>query len=132
MNINGAYPSTYIKASDLQSRTVRVQISVINIEEVGDGQKPVIYFTGKEKGLVLNKTNANTISTVLGTETDAWIGKTIELYPTMVDFQGRQVEAIRVRMPRAQPVAAKPAPAPEPPPPPPPHDEFIDGDSIPF
>ena len=55
------------------------------------------YFEGKSKALVLNKTNANTITDRLGPETDGWVGRGLTLYPTEVDFQGRRVAAIRVR-----------------------------------
>lgn len=128
MNINGAFPSTYLKAADLQGRTVTVTMDHVKIEEVGDGPKPVLYFQGKEKGLVLNKTNSNNIAFIYGPETDHWQGNPIQLFPTMVDFQGKSVEAIRVRgaprqngnghaqqpaaqQPKFQPVGIDPEPA---------------------
>src|SRR3990167_4782183 len=100
MKVSTAFPSTYLKAADLQGKQVRVVIDRVGLEEVGDGHKPVIYFKDKDKGLVLNKTNANNISLVYGDEMDDWIGEQIELFESMVDFQGRTVPAIRVRVPR--------------------------------
>ena len=103
MNIQEAFPSKYIKAADLQDQNVRVIMDHIQFEDIGDGdQKPVLYFRGKDKGMVVNKTNANNISMVYGDETDDWTGKEIILYPTMVDYQGRSVPAIRVRPPQAK------------------------------
>lgn len=74
-------------------------IDSVQMEDMGSGEmKPVIYFRGKDKGLVLNKTNANTIAGMYGPDTQGWQGRGITLFPTQVDFQGRQVAAIRVRM----------------------------------
>jgi hypothetical protein len=47
--------------------------------------------------MVVNKTNCKSLEASLNSdETDDWLGKRIVLHPVMVDFQGRQVEAIRV------------------------------------
>lgn len=100
MRIDSAFPSTYLKAADLQGRNVTVTMDHVKMEDIGGDHKPILYFRGKEKGLVLNKTNSNNISAAYGYETDAWAGQTIELFPTMVDFQGKSVEAIRCRAPR--------------------------------
>lgn len=103
MDINGAFPSNYLKAADLQKREVKVTMSHIAMEDVGSDHKPVLYFVGKERGLVLNKTNSMNIASAYGGETDHWTGKPVILYPTWVDFQGRSVEAIRVRPDTAHP-----------------------------
>jgi hypothetical protein len=98
MNIDAAFPSNYLKAADLHGDTV-VTITTVSLEQIGDERKPVVYFAEMETGLVLNKTNKETIKAVLGTpDTDHWVGKQITLFPTQVDFQGRQVEAIRIRL----------------------------------
>lgn len=101
MRIDNAFPSTYLKASDLQGKPVSVVIDRVEIDTVGDEPKPILYFIGKQKGLVINKTNANSIASIYGYETDDWHGKTIQLVEAMVDFQGRSVPAIRVRVPTA-------------------------------
>src|SRR5262245_20329528 len=100
MKISSAFPSTYLKAADLQDRNITVTIDRVEMEDIGSDHKPVIYFQGKEKGLVLNRTNSNNIAAVYGDETADWAGKEITLYPTIVDFQGRSVDAIRVRAPQ--------------------------------
>jgi hypothetical protein len=117
MDINQAFPSRYLKAADLQGKTVAVTIDRCLYEDIGsDEQKPVVYFVNKEKGLVLNKTNANTIAEQHGFETNDWHGKAISLWPTQTDFQGRVVACIRVllQQPAAPAPAAQPAPKPEP------------------
>jgi hypothetical protein len=116
VNINSAFPSTYIKASDLEGRTVTVTIREVKMEQIGRERdnKPVLYFVGKEKGLVLNKTNARKIASLVGDgDTDNWAGANIAIYPTETEFSGDMVECIRVKGANAngKPHAA-PAPAP--------------------
>jgi hypothetical protein len=124
MNINGAFPSTYLKAADLAGRRVQVVMSHVTTEEVGDGHKPILHFQGKDKGLVLNKTNANMIIEITGTdETDHWAGHAVTLYVTKVDYQGKRVDAIRVDYPQRQQQA---------PPPPPPVSQPLTDEDIPF
>ena len=103
MRISSAFPSQYLKAADLQGQRVGVTMSHVTMEDIGGDLKPILYFQGKEKGLVLNKTNANTIAGAYGDDTTEWTGKAIQMYEAMVDFQGRQVAAIRVHIARTQP-----------------------------
>ena len=49
-------------------------------------------------GLVLNKTNAATIADLYSEETTNWAGKPITLFTTQVEFRGKQVRCIRVKM----------------------------------
>ncbi len=100
MNIESAFPSKYLKAADLNGHPVKVTLNTWAIEEVGQKreQKLVVYFQGKQKGFVLNKTNAKMIAKIAGSlDTDQWSGTTIVLVPTEVEFQGDLVESIRVR-----------------------------------
>ena len=98
VNINEAFPSNYIKSADLRGEMVKVIIDEVKTEEIGSDRKLVMYFKGKEKGMVLNKTNARTIGDVYGDDTDEWLGKEIELFAMKVDFQGRMVDGLRVRV----------------------------------
>jgi arabinogalactan endo-1,4-beta-galactosidase len=108
MNVNEIFPSNYLKASDLKGAQPRVTIATVVMETLGQGadaqQRPVIYFEGKEKGLVANKTNMNAIATVFGDETDDWPGAEIVLFETMVDYQGKTTPAIRIKIPPRKPV----------------------------
>jgi hypothetical protein len=82
-------------------QNVNVTMSHVDMEDVGDtDKKPVLYFNGKDKGVVLNKTNSRVITNAYGDDTEAWRGKPLILYPAMVDFRGDMVEAIRVRIPK--------------------------------
>jgi hypothetical protein len=129
-NINDAFPSNYLKASDLKGGQPVVTIDRVEFEPVGQQKemKPILYFHGKEKGMVLNKTNAKNITNLAGSpDTDDWIGFAIRLYVAHVEFQGDTVEAIRVK---AAPGNGHRQAAP-PPPPEPPMDPITD-DDIPF
>lgn len=126
MNVNSAFPSTYIAASDLRGAAVNVTIREVKIEQVGRDRenKPVVYFEGKQKGMVLNKTNARKIANLVGSmDTEDWVGCQVAIFPTETEFGGETVECIRVKAAAvARPArAAKPqddafesAPAPAP------------------
>jgi len=92
-----AFPSSYLKAADLGHSRVLVTIQKVVIEAIGDDHKPVVYFVGKEKGLVLNKTNAQSIAEIAGTyDSDEWGGVQIRLFATKTDYAGKRVDCIRV------------------------------------
>lgn len=119
MNINDAYPSNYLSAGDLKGAQPVVTIDRVEVEPIGRGKemKPVLYFAGKDKGMVLNKTNSKSISTLAGTaETDEWAGLRIRLYSAQVEFQGEMVNAIRVKAAPPNGNGATPPPPPTPPP----------------
>lgn len=115
MNINNAFPSKWLKSGDIGDDDMVLTIRAVEIEEVGQGDdaehKPVVYFNETEKGMVLNKTNADAISKLHGPETDGWVGKAIALFATEVDFAGKQTLALRVRLKAPKVAAVKPATA---------------------
>ena len=107
VDIANAFPSKYLKCSDLDDHDKEVSMRKVLFEEIGsDGNKPVLYFMDEQKGLVLNKTNAKVIAKAYGRDTDEWTGKKLVLFPTLTDFRGDQVECIRVRVPK--PIKAPP------------------------
>lgn len=83
MNIEQFYPSKYLKGTDIEGRNVTVTISKVTEETMGFGENeetlPVVWFEGKQKGLVLKKTNAMSIAKLYGKETNEWSGKRITL-----------------------------------------------------
>ena len=130
MDMNAAFPSKYLKASDLQDREVTAPMDEVRIESIGSDDKEelkhVLYFIGGKKGLVLNKTNANAIIEQYGVDSDTWHSRPITLFPTQTDYGGKIVPCIRVKLnikprPQAQPQPqAQPAETQQP------------GDDIPF
>jgi hypothetical protein len=107
-NINEAFPSKYLKASDLDGKPALFKIDRADFESIGADKRLILYFENQNKGMVLNKTNANSIAKLYGDDTDDWCGQEIVLFEAMVDFKGETVSAIRVRAPKKPPVK-KPA-----------------------
>ena len=87
-----------LKAEDLQGKAVKAIVSNTEIREFDNGNKVLLSFTGKEKKLVLNKTNADVIADAYGDEEEAWVDREIIMYPTVTDFGGKTVPCIRVRI----------------------------------
>jgi hypothetical protein len=126
MKISEEFPSQWLKASDLGGREVRFTMANVEREKIGQDNKPVLYFKGKDKGLVLNKTNGKTISDAYGDDTEEWYDQPLILFAVKTDFQGNVVDAIRCRIPTAKdnrptaprrdPASSGPAATDEPPP----------------
>lgn len=96
--VSEEYGGSFLKAADLQGKTVPCQIASVAKEEFQSGDlKWVVRFHGKEKRLVLNKTNAEIIAQMAGDDMDGWVGRTIKLYPTKTNMQGNMVDCIRVK-----------------------------------
>lgn len=102
MHIKELWPSKYVKADDLEDRSVTVTIEQVKIEKmVNDDRevnKPVLYFREAEKALILNKTNGMIIAQLYGPETDKWVGKRITLYGKVIPYFGEPRNCIRVRV----------------------------------
>lgn len=104
------FPSQWLKAADFRGKTVTVLIDRIDPRadlKRTDGsseKKPVVYFRGDWKPMVLNRTNGRIIAKLYGPEVTAWIGKTIMLRSEKVSSFGQMVDAIRVvpEKPRAK------------------------------
>jgi hypothetical protein len=109
-----------------QDKTPRIK--TVTEEMVGQGadqdKKLVVWFDNSKKGLALNRTNNRTIRGAYGDDVAGWTGQLIVLYPTSANFRGRQVPALRVRIPPKKtpqqapakvaplkPAKTKPAPA---------------------
>ncbi len=108
MNINDVFPSKYLKAADLQGHEPTVIISRCEVEAIGDQRKLVLYFQGKEKGMICNRTNADRIAFLYSPDTDGWIGKPIILFTDMVSFQGKTMQALRVKPPKVNGKSVQP------------------------
>ena len=117
MKISSLFTGKYLKAEDIPiGQQVAVTIDRVEIEDVAGNdnpadKKPVLYFIGKQKGLVLNKTNSSTISAVYGDETEGWRDQTIKLFQSEVMFQGVMTPCLRVTVPQAEPAQEPNQPA---------------------
>ena len=95
MNVDEIYPSKTLKANDLQGRTVKVTIENFEVKKFENGNKIILSFTGKEKGMVINKTNADIIASTYGKDPNSWLGKQIEIYA----HQTKMGPGLAVRVP---------------------------------
>lgn len=116
MNINEIYKSTsnFLRAEDLKGARVTVEIAGFTVETLksdeGEKKQVVLSFTGKEKVLGLNKTNAERIAALSGSyDPSEWAGAKIKLFPTKTTFQGREVDCIRVSEEYFEPAPGKAA-----------------------
>jgi hypothetical protein len=109
---------TYLNASHLNGAQVDVTILNVQQEEVGKDRerKLVVYFAEIDRGLVLNKTNYGVLEPAYGRETEGWHGKKATIYPDKTEFDGKEVDCVRLRVdpnnyvPQSQWPKPKPAP----------------------
>lgn len=111
MNVDQLFPGRYLKAADLpDGKDVSVRMAGVQMElmEQSREEKPVLRFVGKDRGLVLNRTNADSIAAIYGDDIAEWTDQPINLYVTTTAFGGKSVPCIRIKSPR--PSAPTPAP----------------------
>lgn len=98
--VNDVYPSKFLVAADLNRQAKTCTIDYVEVGQVGQGADSktqlLVSFHEFDKQLGLNKTNAAAIAGLYGDDTDDWIGESVVLFPTRVDFQGKMVDAIRI------------------------------------
>lgn len=80
-----ATESNDLKAADFVGKNLKVTIESVEIRsyEARNGQpaqeRAALHFLGREKTLVLNKTNTKTLINAYGANSDGWTGKEIGL-----------------------------------------------------
>jgi hypothetical protein len=100
MKTNQVFPSKYLKGADLFGGILPVTIKLVALENMKDQdgneqQKPVAYFEGGVKPLVLNMTNWNFLRDHYGDESDLWNGKQAALITVKVTAFGKTTDAPR-------------------------------------
>jgi hypothetical protein len=95
---------SFLKAEDLQGKVVNIAIDRVSLESVKDQesgkdeQKLVAHFAGKDKGLILNRTNADALNAIFGTDDyDFWRGVVQLFVDPNVRFGNRTVAGLRIR-----------------------------------
>ena len=72
---------TWLKADDLKGRTVDLEITDVEVVTFGSDEakdhKLGLFFKGREKGIVSNRTNTKRLIEAFGAETVGWKGKKI-------------------------------------------------------
>lgn len=84
--VSQVYASPWLRAEDLQGKTVKVTISTAAVETLpqADGsqaEKIVVSFLGAKRKLILNKTQASALVAIAGDETADWPGAMVYLAP---------------------------------------------------
>ena len=112
-NLGEMFPSKTLKADDLKSPSGKgyrdFALTIEDIEQVefkdeagAPEIKWVLHFKGAQKGLVLNRTNAQTIADAYGEDTESWVGEKVILYVTTVGTPTGPKPGIRVRGPSGE------------------------------
>lgn len=101
-----AFASNYLNQDDLpHPHTAAIKTvgkEMVNTDDNGQREKPIIYFNNGSKPLILNMVNWDTIEAGYGPDSDAWVGKPVELYvDPNVMYGARRVGGIRIRIPTA-------------------------------
>jgi hypothetical protein len=104
------FPSRYLKAEDLPGTVIltikNVAWETMHDQDGAEVEKPVVYFDENPKALVLNKTNADTLSHLYGNESDNWNGERVTLMTVKVSAFGKVVDGLRFDNKTPSPPAA--------------------------
>jgi len=93
--------SRFLKAHDFPESKV-VVISNVMTETFRDDPepKPIVYFKGVQKPLVLNKTMLQFLEDASGTDLmDNWPGTKVEIFATTTEVKGETKRCLRLRAP---------------------------------
>jgi hypothetical protein len=108
MDMNKAFPGEYLKGHDVEDQPVKIISAIyyegisdtVHMKKAGDDVKPILHFQD-ETQLVLNQVNTQTLTAVLGVDSQKWDGKKIKLYfDPNVMFGGKRTGGIRIKMPK--------------------------------
>lgn len=83
--VSQVYPTRWLKAEDLQGKTVRVKIANVEVESVRQIMtnefvpKLAVSFVNAHKVLLCNATQARTLAGMFGDNTDGWIDHEVTL-----------------------------------------------------
>ena len=94
--------SGLLKGLDLEMGTEEIlTLSGVTAEAIGEDEKlkPVLSFKEIDKRLVLNKTNRTVLVEALGNDMTRWPNHRVAVFPMMVQFKDKMVQAVRLRMP---------------------------------
>jgi hypothetical protein len=101
MKRNELIPSTYLAATDFPRPEV-VTIKKVYQDFIGQGadreSKTLFEFAEKDKIYITNKTALNFCFDFLADDSDAWVGKQVQVITPMIEYQGKSKPAIRLSL----------------------------------
>jgi hypothetical protein len=94
------YGSRFLSATDVKA-PVTATIERIDHESFARPGEPtrvkaVAYFKGGKKGMVINKTNANTLALAFGKKFADWPGKRVTVKAEPTNFGGKPTQGLRL------------------------------------
>ena len=95
----------YLKAAHLPAGKIvpatveKIEFQTVHPRPGQEEIKPVMYFQGKQKGLILTSTNQDFLRATFGDEITASYGKPITLQPVRKTIAGRGVDTIIIGIP---------------------------------
>ena len=112
--VSDVFQGSFLKADvdvpDLEDGGIVFTIKDGEVKDFDDGAKIILHFEETDKGLVLNKTNANTLIDLFKSDdTDDWIGRKVKLYAKDVEYQGKMTRGIRISTREVKSTKANPA-----------------------
>lgn len=101
MNVLSIFKGEYISALELGDKKPTLTISSVKVAKLEDTNgkmkdRPVVFFSETDRGFVLCKTNALSLSAMFGEETDTWTGKKVTIYSEMVQVGPEKKAGIRI------------------------------------
>lgn len=99
MDMSNVYPSRFFSPADFDGTGKVFTIGNVMMEQVMAEFKPVMYFKGQEKALVINPTNNKILMGLpgFGKESNNWVGKEIVLFSYHAMFNGQPQMRLGVR-----------------------------------
>jgi len=100
MRRDEAFPAKFLKAADVKEAPLFAVISYVEMETVGQGtdskSKPVMYFEGHDRPMVVNATNWDALADAYGDDSDGWAGHKIKIRCARTHYAGKAVDGLRV------------------------------------
>ena len=92
--------SLYLRADDVEGKRFQLKIAHVDTDTFTrpgeeDETKLVLKFENAEKGIVLNWKNLKALKREWGPETDAWVGKTVDVTTEYYDTFGKNGFIVR-------------------------------------
>lgn len=76
-----ALPTEYISGTEVGNHRINLIVDKVVMKKMNDGMmKPVMYFVGKERGMVVNSGNWDAMELVYGVNSDDWAGRPLVLF----------------------------------------------------
>lgn len=100
-DLSELYAGKYFKTEDLKGKPFKGIVTRVSVEKMTDGRaKAVIYFEGRDRGVVLNGTRHDVMCQLAKSkDTDDWIGAEVVVCAGVTSYQGKRTGCIEFRAP---------------------------------